>query len=79
MGRDSKVPMQPRREREDDESGVMRFQVTNKGDSEIEEERWEVRRGCWPTGTKLGGARAASSSVLLVDVEALGEEERELG
>lgn len=55
-GRDSKVPMQPRRERADELSGVTRFQVTNNGLSVIDEERWEVWRelGCWPTGTKGG-------------------------
>jgi hypothetical protein len=46
MGSVSKVPMQPRREREEDESGEMVFHVTNKGDSEIELERCDVRRGC---------------------------------
>ncbi len=50
-GWDSNVPMQPRRERDEDDDTV--FQVTKRGDSVMaDEERWEVRRGCRPMGTK---------------------------
>lgn len=44
--------MQPRSERDEDESEEMVFQVTKRGDSEIVDERWDVRRGCKPTGEK---------------------------
>jgi hypothetical protein len=75
MGRASKVPMQPRRER-DEEVSLTRFQVTKRGDSEMADERWEVRRGCKPTGTKDGGVLAAvSGERLLEEAEELTEDE----
>jgi len=67
MGRVSKVPMQPRREREEDESGEMVFHVTNKGDSEIALERCDVRRGCKPTGTNDDSDEAGVVAAVLGD------------
>jgi hypothetical protein len=69
--------MQPRREREDEESEEIRFQVTKRGDSDIVDERCEVRRGWRPTGTKeaAGGVLATVEGTRLLEEEEAGEEE----
>ena len=80
-GRVSKVPMQPRRERDEDESEEMVFQVTKRGDSEIVDERCDVRRGCWPTGTndcvEEEGVVAAVLGLRLEDEAGVEEREAE--